>query len=195
MKSKHVPIESVKTNETNPRIIKDYKFKKLVQSIKAFPKMLELRPIVVNKDMVVLGGNMRLRACQEAGLDKVHIIMADDLSTEEQAEFTIKDNLSFGEWDWEALANNWDNELMEDWGMDIWKPAEEPDYSILDDDNIQSEINSMSGEVKKAIQIEFEQEHYEEAHELIKFWRAQGLYIGGFIIEKLKLEKEKLNAE
>jgi hypothetical protein len=193
MKSKHVPIESIKANETNPRFIKDYKFKKLVQSIKAFPKMLELRPIVVNKDMVVLGGNMRLRACQEAGLQMVHIIMADDLSKEEQAEFIIKDNVSFGEWDWEALANNWDNELMEDWGMDIWKPAEEPDYSLLNDDSsLDSAVEGMSGEVKKAIQIEFEAEHFEEAQKIIKEWRDKGLYIGMFLVEKLKEEKDKL---
>ena len=114
-----LPINQVKANPNNPRIIKDDKFKKLVQSIKEFPEMLELRPIVVNDDMVVLGGNMRLKACKEAGLDKVPVIKASNLTEEQQKEFIIKDNVGFGEWDWNDLANNWDAEKMQEWGLDI----------------------------------------------------------------------------
>ena len=110
MKTEQVNISEVKPNPNNPRIIKDDKFAKLVQSIKDFPKMLEIRPIVVNSDMIVLGGNMRLKACKEAGLKKVHIIKAEDLTEEQQREFIIKDNVSGGEWDWEQLANEWDVE-------------------------------------------------------------------------------------
>jgi len=129
-----VPITQVVPNTSNPRIIKDDKFKKLVKSIKEFPEMLNLRPIVVDKDMVVLGGNMRLKACQAAGLTEVPIIVADQLTPEQQAEFIIKDNVGFGEWDWDILANEWDAELLQDWGLDLpfdntpVLEAEEDDY-------------------------------------------------------------------
>jgi hypothetical protein len=113
-----VKITAVKTNPNNPRVIKDDKFEKLVQSIKDFPKMLEIRPIVVNDDMIVLGGNMRLKACKEAGLKEVPIIKASDLTEEQQREFIIKDNVGFGEWDWEQLKE-WDGEELEAWGLDV----------------------------------------------------------------------------
>jgi len=135
-------IEWVKTtdihaNENNPRILKDDKFKKLVQSIKDFPEMLEIRPIVVNNDMMVLGGNMRLKAIQEIGLKEIPIIKAENLTEEQQREFLIKDNVGFGEWDWDALANDWDADDLKDWGMDLptdFNPevleAEEDDFEI-----------------------------------------------------------------
>ena len=119
MKTEQVNISEVKPNPNNPRIIKDDKFAKLVQSIKDFPKMLEIRPIVVNSDMIVLGGNMRLKECKEAGLKKVHIIKAEDLTEEQQREFIIKDNVSGGEWDWEQLANEWNSEDLDKWGLDV----------------------------------------------------------------------------
>ena len=113
-----VKVSDVKLNPNNPRLIKDDKFKKLVQSIKDFPEMLNIRPIVVNKDMIILGGNMRYKACKEAGLKEIPIIITD-LSEDQQREFLIKDNTSGGEWDWEVLANEWDNEELESWGLDI----------------------------------------------------------------------------
>jgi ParB-like chromosome segregation protein Spo0J len=116
---KRVPISQVIPNPTNPRIIKDDKFKKLVKSIQDFPQMLELRPIVVDGNMVVLGGNMRLKACIAAGLKEVPIIVADNLTEQQQAEFIIKDNVGFGEWDWDLLANQWDVEALTDWGLDV----------------------------------------------------------------------------
>lgn len=119
MKSEKVKISEVKANPNNPRVIKDDKFAKLVQSIKDFPKMLEIRPIVVNSDMIVLGGNMRLRACKEAGLKEVHIIKAEDLTEEQQKEFIIKDNVSGGEWDWNMLANDYEAEDLDKWGLDV----------------------------------------------------------------------------
>jgi ParB-like chromosome segregation protein Spo0J len=120
-------INNVKLNPNNPRLIKDDKFKKLVQSIKDFPEMLNIRPIVVNQDMVILGGNMRYKACKEAGLKEIPIIITD-LSEDKQREFLIKDNTSGGEWDWDMLANEWDNEQLEEWGLDIptFKDFEEP---------------------------------------------------------------------
>lgn len=116
---KTVKISQVKTNPNNPRIIKDDKFKKLVKSIQEFPEMLKIRPIVVNSDMVVLGGNMRLKACKEAGLKEIEIIVADELTEEQQREFIIKDNVGFGDWDWEQLQNDWVAEELEDWGLDV----------------------------------------------------------------------------
>jgi hypothetical protein len=114
-----VKISEVKTNPNNPRIIKDDKFAKLVKSIKEFPEMLNLRPIVVNDDMIVLGGNMRLKACKEAGLKEVPIIKASNLTEQQQKEFIIKDNVGFGEWDWDSLANEWEAEELVEWGLDV----------------------------------------------------------------------------
>jgi hypothetical protein len=122
-----VKISEVKSNPNNPRIIKDDKFQKLVKSIKEFPEMLNIRPIVVNADMVVLGGNMRLRACKEAGLKEVAIIKASDLTEDQQKQFIIKDNVGFGEWDWGMLANEWNSEDIESWGLDI------PGFDDVDD--------------------------------------------------------------
>lgn len=123
----NVPINTVKANPNNPRIIKDDKFAKLVKSINEFPQMLKLRPIVVNDDMVVLGGNMRLKACKEAGLKEVPIIKASELTEQQQKEFILKDNVGYGEWDWSDLANNWDSEQLEEWGLDI------PGFSNVED--------------------------------------------------------------
>ncbi len=187
-----VKISQVKPNPRNPRIIKDDKFKKLVKSIQDFPEMLELRPIVVNEDMVVLGGNMRLKACIEAGLKEVPVIKASDLTQDQQKEFIIKDNVGFGEWDWDILANEWDSEELTEWGLDVWKAPTEADYSILDEENLDEELKDMTNGVKKAIQIEFEAEHYDEAAALVKFWRDKGGYVGGMIMEYLKQEKDKL---
>jgi hypothetical protein len=131
---KRVPISQVIPNPTNPRIIKDDKFKKLVKSIEEFPQMLELRPIVVDSNMVVLGGNMRLKACIAAGLKEVPIIVADQLTDAQKGEFIIKDNVGFGEWDWDLLANEWDVEALTDWGLELpfdntpVLEAEEDDY-------------------------------------------------------------------
>ena len=112
-------ISQIKPNPENPRIIKDHKFKQLVESIKSFPQMLELRPIVIDENNIVLGGNMRLKACTEAGLTDVPVIYAKDLTEEQKKEFIIKDNVGYGEWDWEDLANSWDVEQITDWGLDI----------------------------------------------------------------------------
>ena len=184
-------LTDIKSNPNNPRIIKDDKFKKLVASIKEFPQMLSLRPIVVNDDMIVLGGNMRLKACKEAGLKEVPVIKASDLNEDQQRQFIIKDNVGYGEWDWDMLANEWDAEDLVEWGLDVWKAPTEVDYSILDEEDLADQLSDMTNGVKKAIQIEFEAEHYDEAQELVKFWRGRELYIGGFLMEKLKEEKLK----
>jgi ParB-like chromosome segregation protein Spo0J len=131
MNIKKVAISSIKINPNNPRLIKDDKFAKLVQSIKDLPQMLDIRPIVVNSDMVVLGGNMRLKACKEAGLKQVPIIIADNLTEDQQREFLIKDNVSGGEWDWQMIANDWDAEQLHEWGLDVPDFGGEPEYDDL----------------------------------------------------------------
>lgn len=135
MTTQKVSIKEVIPNKSNPRIIKDDKFKKLVQSIKDFPEMLEIRPIVVDEKNIILGGNMRFKACIEAGLKEVFIIKAKDLTEEQKQEFIVKDNVGFGEWDWDILANEWNIDNLKDWGLDapIYFNDEDIDF-----DNINS---------------------------------------------------------
>jgi site-specific DNA-methyltransferase (adenine-specific) len=131
-------INEIKPNPSNPRIIKDDKFKKLVKSIQDFPQMLELRPIVIDENNIVLGGNMRLKACIQAGLTDVPVKQAKELTEEQKKEFIVKDNVGYGEWDWDDLANNWDEELLTEWGLDIPNfdatvlDAEEDDFAVPD---------------------------------------------------------------
>jgi DNA modification methylase len=131
-------INEIKPNPNNPRIIKDDKFKKLVKSIQDFPQMLELRPIVIDENNIVLGGNMRLKACIEAGLKDVPVKQAKELTEEQKKEFIVKDNVGYGEWDWDDLANNWDEQLLTEWGLDIPNfdanvlEAEEDNFAVPD---------------------------------------------------------------
>jgi len=137
LKSVLTKISAIKRNPNNPRILKDDKFAKLTQSIKDFPQMLDIRPIVVNDDMIVLGGNMRLKACKEAGLSEVPVIKVDDLTEEQQREFIIKDNVGFGEWDWDLLANEWDTDLLEDWGLELdFNPVDDDNAGLTDEDDV-----------------------------------------------------------
>lgn len=124
-----VKISEIISNPNNPRIIKDDKFIKLVKSIQTFPEMLKLRPIVVNDNMVVLGGNMRLKACKEAGLEEVYIIKATELTEEQQREFIIKDNVGYGEWDYDILVDEWDTTELEEWGLEV---VQKQDWGKLD---------------------------------------------------------------
>jgi ParB-like chromosome segregation protein Spo0J len=148
MEIKLLKISDVKLNPNNPRLIKDDNFKKLVQSIKDFPEMLDIRPIVVNQDMIILGGNMRYKACKEAGLKEVPIIVADNLTEEQQREFLIKDNTSGGEWDFEMLANEWDVEQLEEWGLDVGG-------FDLDSDELleQKEQKDLSDDLKETFEV------------------------------------------
>jgi DNA modification methylase len=145
MSIKIVDIKTVKPNPSNPRNIKDHKFTQLVKSIRHFPEMLQLRPIVVDSDNIVLGGNMRLKACIEAGLKEVPIIVASELTDEQQKEFIIKDNVGFGEWDWEQLANEWEIEQLSDWGLDLPIEMEDTEIEAVEDnyqapDTIETDI-------------------------------------------------------
>ena len=134
---KFVSVKEIKETPNNPRFIKDGKFKKLVKSIKEFPQMLEIRPIVVDETMTILGGNMRLRACKAAGLFEIPIYIQKGLSDAEKREFIIKDNSGFGEWDWDILANEWDTKQLIDWGVDLPVfdlPIEDDESKENDDD-------------------------------------------------------------
>lgn len=114
-----VSIDKIIPNPDNPRTITDDNFDKLVKSIEEFPEMLNIRPIVVNEQMMPLGGNKRYEAAKKAGLEEVPIIDASHLTEEQQKEFVIKDNLGFGEWDWNALNSEWDDIELEEWGLEV----------------------------------------------------------------------------
>jgi ParB-like chromosome segregation protein Spo0J len=124
------PINKIKSNPNNPRVIKDDKFKKLVQSLKDLPEMAQVRPIVVNQDMIVLGGNMRLKAMKEAGWKEAPVAVVD-WDEDKQRQFIIKDNVGFGEWDWDMLANEWDAESLGEWGLDVPIIMSEPSMDEL----------------------------------------------------------------
>lgn len=156
--------------------------------------MMALRPMVVDDANMLLGGNMRLKALRELGYESIPdewVRRAADLTPEQRREFIIKDNVGFGSWDWGSLANGWDNVELGEWGLDVWQPQVEPDYSILEGEDLTNKLQDMTDGVKKAIQIEFEAEHYEEAYELVKFWREQG-DVGYMILQYLREEKEKI---
>jgi ParB-like chromosome segregation protein Spo0J len=149
-----VKISDVKSNPNNPRLIKDDKFAKLVQSLKDFPEMANVRPIVVNQDFVVLGGNMRLKAMKEAGWKQVPVQVVD-WSEDQQKEFIIKDNVGFGEWEWDVLANEWEADDLDKWGLDV-PGFDEQDYS---DKNKELNVNDFENQ-NYTIKLEFTEDDY-----------------------------------
>lgn len=147
-------VSQLKANPTNPRIIKDDKFNKLVESLRGFPEMMEKRPIVcvtdVDGKLFPLGGNMRLRAIQKLGMKDIPdtwVTLADDWTEEKRKEFTIKDNASFGEWNWDDLANEWDTDLLSDWGMDV--PFTDDDIEEMKNPTNQSSENPFAIELDR----------------------------------------------
>ena len=169
-----VKISQVKGNPNNPRIIKNDKFKKLVKSIKEFPEMLKLRPIVVDEDMIVLGGNMRLKASKDAGLSEVWIDIAEGLTEEQKKEFIVKDNVGFGEWEWDLLANEWDSVQLAEWGLDVWENQDDvEDIEEVNDFNedvnfiIKCENLKQLEELKDKIKITSNKTSYSKFIELL----------------------------
>ena len=164
-----VKINDIQPNLKNPRIIKDSKFKKLVKSIKEFPEMLELRPIVVDENNLILGGNMRHKACIEAGLKEVPVKIAKGLTEEQKKEFIVKDNVGFGQWEWDMLANEWDNIKLGEWGLDVWQPEEsisnERDYSI---NSLDEKLGRFLDAKIKNITIPFETEEFSKVVEKLE---------------------------
>ena len=127
-----IKITDIKTNPNNPRLIKDEKFAKLVKSINEFPKMMELRPLVVNAENIILGGNMRFKALKELGytnIPKEWVKRADELTEDETRRFIIADNVGFGEHDWDLLANEWNSVELEEWGLDSWQNMDDIETS------------------------------------------------------------------
>lgn len=174
----------LKKNAENPRHISQDNFNKLVQSIVDFPEMLEVRPLVVNKDLVVLGGNMRLEALIQAGVDEVTVQVVD-WPEDKQREFIVKDNLAFGHWDWQTLADEWNEEPLLDWGLVVPEFEDEVDASILDSEP-DEDVDEMSRNVRSAILVYFEPEHYEEAKELWgKITKAEH-YAGQHVLDALR---------
>jgi len=188
VKIETIKVSEIVPNENNPRIIKEDKFERLVESIKTFPEMLQVRPLVIDENNVVLGGNMRLKACIEAGLKDLPVIRCTNWSEERKSEFIIKDNVGFGEWDWSILANEWDDLPLNEWGVAVWE-TKTVDYSILDDEDFSEKLDEMESDVRKAIQIPFESDDYEEARELYKELSNSGEYVGGIILETLRNQK------
>ena len=198
-----IKINKVIPNNDNPRIIKGDKFDKLVKSLKEFPEMAAVRPIVVNKLMVVLGGNMRLKAMQEAGWKEVPVEIVD-WSEEKQREFIIKDNVGFGEWNWDDLANEWDVENLNKWGLDL------PDIDLLDGLEDGEEI-----ELPQSVQLEPPKEYilimaepnsveWEDLKQTLKLGMVRrGGYKEGSAFDAIALErvmdwtdlKERLNVD
>ena len=163
-------LSNIKPNPKNPRIIKDDKFKKLVQSIKSFPEMMDKRPLVcvtdVDKKIYPLGGNMRLKAIQELNYKEIPdswVVLADSWTQEQRNEFTIKDNVGFGEWDWDSLANEWDSVQLGEWGLDVWIPSEEVNL-----DQFFQENNEDSKDNKFKIVLEYTEEDYNSILEAFK---------------------------
>ena len=150
-----VKIGILNSNANNPRLIKDGKFKKLVKSIQEFPEMLRIRPIVVDENNVVLGGNMRLRACKEAQLKEVWIEKIENFTEEQKKEFIVKDNIGFGEWEWDMLANEWDNLKLGEWGMDVWQTDKE-----IDIDNLFEESDINNKPSANSIILKYSEEDY-----------------------------------
>jgi ParB-like chromosome segregation protein Spo0J len=158
-------LKDIKPNPNNPRVLRDDKFQKLKQSIKEFPKMLSLRPMVIDENNVVLGGNMRLRALQELGfndIDEAWVKRSSDLTEEEKKRFIIADNVAFGEWDWDTLANDWDVVDLEAWGLDI------PQFDTVEE----QEMEDLSDKIKSMFKIEVickdEQEQEKTYNKLIE---------------------------
>ena len=145
-------------NDANPRYITEEKFHKLVQSVSSFPEMLEARPIVIDEDGLVLGGNMRYKAATESGMKEVPVMVVKGWTQQQKEEFIIKDNASAGSWDWDILANQWDANKVQDWGVDVWtmdktfEPITDPGTNYRD--VTQEEIDRRAAKLAEALVTE-----------------------------------------
>jgi hypothetical protein len=160
-KLKWIDINDLNENPNNPRVIEDGDFDALCESIRSFPKMLELRPIVVNDQMVPLGGNMRLRACKTVGFEKIPVLMASELTEAEQRQFIITDNVSRGQWDWQVLREEWDVEELAEWGIEL--PELMTDIDI--DKFFEPDINDSIKKFK--VILDFSEDDFNEFNKLL----------------------------
>ena len=145
-------INEIKSNNNNPRLITDIKLEQLKKSIKEFPKMLELRPLIIDENNVVLGGNMRLKACKELGITDIPVKKIEGLSQEQKNEFIIKDNLGYGEWDWDIIYEDWNIDELKDWGMDI---KDNPVYTELHEQEEENQLWFLNIEFQDEADIEY----------------------------------------
>ena len=191
---KNLKISEVKLNPKNPRTIREHKFKKLVDSIKEFPEMLSLREIVVDENYVILGGNMRFKACKKAGLKTVDVIVFSGLTDAQKDEFVIKDNANYGQWNWDILANSFDEGLLKNWGLNVWQPDDvsnwQEDEEPLDLDEDDTDLSSgaessVDIKLKKVIQLEFNIDDYDEAFGLVTLLRSKGVDLGEVLINSM----------
>ena len=190
MKPNKIKIDKIVSNPNNPRVIKDFKFKKLMKSIQDFPEMLKLRPIIVDENFMILGGNMRYKACLELGHKTVWAVLADDLTEEQKKQFVIKDNVGFGEWDWDILANDWDANLLEDWGLDL--PIDDQIDKMEDEDEIELPQSVQLEPPKEYILIMAEPNSvdWEELKEMLQLKMVRrGGYKKGSAFDAVSLER------
>ena len=183
---KKIDINKIKENSENPRYITEEKFDKLLKSISEFPEMLEVRELVIDENFVVLGGNMRLKALKAAGVKEVPVKQVKGWTEQQKKEFIIKDNIGFGQWDWDILGNESETVDLKGWGMDVWQPEENVDYSILEDIDLEEEIANKETNVKRGIMIEFDSNIYDEANNLINEYRKKGENLGLIVLKALK---------
>jgi hypothetical protein len=188
MKAKKIQVSKLKTNPNNPRTINKGKFESLKKSISEFPKMLEIRPIVVDEKFIVLGGNMRLQALKELGITETYYIQENDLTPKEKKQFIIKDNASFGDWDWDMLANEWENAELKEWGIDVWQPEQEVNYDILNEVDLEQEIQTMYEQTKKSIILEYPSEGFEEIKQLYENLKSKEINLPDLFYKAMQNE-------
>lgn len=181
-------IADLKPAPYNPRKSNERQEANLKASLEKFGVV---EPIIFNKQTgYIVGGHFRVRELKKLGYKEVECVIVD-LDEEAEKELNIRLNANTGDWDFDLLSD-WDKDELEDWGLDMPMFAPEIDYSLLDEEDVSSQLEDMTNGVKKAIQIEFEAEHYDEAYQLVKFWRERGAYVGGMVMEYFKSEKEKI---
>jgi len=185
-------LADIKPNPNNPRIIRDSNFRTLVQSLKDFPEMLQAREVVVDEDNIILGGNMRYKALKELKVKEVPVVKVSGLTQEKKDEFIVKDNVNYGVWDWDILANDYDPATLKEYGLNVWQPQEVPADDIdLDFDEPAPDATPEPQEPKEApnehvVVVEFDINDYPAAFELSKDLTKNGIELGPVLLETLE---------
>ena len=187
-------IKDINPNKINPRLIRDKNFQELKQSLSDFPDMLSLREIVVDENNIILGGNMRYNALKDLNIKEAYVIKWIGLTEEQKKEFIIKDNANYGNWDWDVLANLFNEEDLKRYGLNVWQPQDlyesynDNEFDYNDDEQDATEDNIETYKKKEIIVVEFNILDYPVAFDLIKTLTDKGADIGALLIEKLKEE-------
>lgn len=188
-----IDISKIKPNPSNPRIIKDDRFEKLVKSIKDFPKMMELRPIIVDSNNMILGGNMRLKALNYLSYKKIPkswIKQASDLTDKEKEQFIIKDNVGFGDWDWDMLANEWNEDELNEWGLDCFNLKEGIELPVSEVLNqLDKKADSYMNATSSSFLLIYEKKEYMKMLEYFNKLEKEGYGKNPSIIVKTIIEK------